>query len=162
MESALGINIKQLIQKEAMSPTINALMIETAQWAKRLRDETLQNFTANTLRSMALGNTIDGVLKEFDLSKSKQKNSAKFVARNQLSNFNGILTKLRFQKVGIEQGEWVTTEDDKVRKCHKARNGKIFDLSKGCYSSCDGKWLYPGTDYNCRCIMKAIIKEFEE
>lgn len=162
MESALGLNLKQLVAKEALNPTINALILETAQWAKRLRDDTLQYFTANTLRSMALGNTIDGVLKEFDLSKSKQKDAAIFIARNQISNFNGILTKIRHQKVGIEEGIWITTEDDKVRPCHRARNGKKFKLSKGLYSSCDGKWLLPGTDYNCRCVYQAVIKEFEE
>jgi SPP1 gp7 family putative phage head morphogenesis protein len=162
LEKALGINLQQLVAQEAMSPTINALILETAAWAKRLRDDTLEYFTANTLRAMALGNTIDGVLEEFDISRSKQKEAAKFIARNQVSNFNGILTKLRHQKVGITQGRWRTTEDEKVRVCHQKRNNVVFDLSKGCYSSCDQKWLLPGTDYNCRCIYIAIIPEFEE
>ncbi len=161
IEKAIGINMKQLILKESMSPTINALILETSQWIKRLRDETLQNFTANSLRAMSLGNTIDGVLKEFDLAKSKQKNAAKFVARNQVANFNGILTKIRHQSVGIEEGIWITAHDERVRPSHKARDGKKFKLSEGLYSSIDQKYLIPGTDFNCRCIYKAIIKEFE-
>jgi SPP1 gp7 family putative phage head morphogenesis protein len=161
MEKALGINLKQLIAKEALSPQINALITETEVWLKRLRDETLQNFTANSLRAMALGNDMTGVMKQFDLSLSKQKNAAKFIARNQLANFNGILTKIRHQKVGIEKGIWQTSEDEKVRVCHQKRNGKKFKLSEGCYSSCDDQWLLPGTDYNCRCVYQAVIKEFE-
>lgn len=160
VEKALGIGVKELVAKEAMSPTINALILETAQWAKRLRDETLQDFTANTLRSMALGNTVDGILREYDKNALKKKHAATFVARNQMSNFNGILTKLRHEKIGITEGIWITSEDDKVRRCHRVRNFKKFKLNEGLYSSCDGKWLLPGTDYNCRCIYKAIIPEF--
>lgn len=162
MEKALGINLKTLIAKESLSPAINALIIETEEWLKKLRDDTLQRFTTNSLRAMALGRDLDGVMEEFDLSLSKQKEAAKFTARNQLSNFNGILTKIRFQKVGVKKGKWQTSEDEKVRPCHRKRNGMIFDLNKGCYSSCDGKYLYPGTDYNCRCLLIALLDEFEE
>ena len=162
MEKALGINLKQLVAQEALTPQINALIMETAEWVKRLRDETIQNFTANSLRAMSLGNDLTGVMKQFDLSLSKQKDAAKFIARNQLANFNGLLTKIRFQKVGVKKGMWRTSEDEKVRPCHRKRNNVIFPLNKGCYSSCDGKYLYPGTDYNCRCIMLAMLDEFEE
>jgi SPP1 gp7 family putative phage head morphogenesis protein len=161
LEKAVGLNYKQLVLKEALNPTINALIIETATWVQRLRDQTLQNFSANSLRAMALGNTIDGVLKEFDLEKSKQKNAAKFVARNQIANFNGILTKIRHQKVGIEEGRWKTSGDEKVRPCHRDRDGKVFKLAEGCYSACDDKYLIPGSDFNCRCIYYAIIDEFK-
>ena len=162
MEKALGINVKTLMAKEALSPQINALIIETELWLKKLRDDTLEYFTNNSLRAMSLGNDLDGVMKQFDLSLSKQKNAAKFIARNQLSNFNGLLTKIRFQKVGVKKAKWQTSDDEKVRPCHRARNDITFDLSKGCYSRCDGKWLYPGTDYNCRCLLIAVLDEFEE
>lgn len=162
MEKAIGINLKTLIAKEALNTQVNALIIQTEEWMKKLRDDTLQMFTTNSLYAMSLGNDMTGVMKQFDLSLSKQKNAAKFTARNQLSNFNGLLTKIRFQKVGVKKGKWQTSENEKVRECHRKRNGVIFYLDKGCYSSCDGKWLYPGTDYNCHCLMIAILDEFEE
>jgi SPP1 gp7 family putative phage head morphogenesis protein len=162
IEKNFSIDMKQLVAKEAMQPDINALMRQTSQWGQRLRDETLQDFTANTLRSMSLGNTVDGIIAEFDKNVHKKKNSAKFVARNQVSNFNGILSKIRHQRIGIKRAIWLTSEDEKVRECHRVRNLKEFDLADGLYSSCDKKNLFPGTDYNCRCIYIAIIPEFEE
>lgn len=149
IEQGLGINTTALIAQEGLKPQVNALMGETLQWAKKLRDDTLQHFTANTMRAMALGQPLEEVLAGFDLEASKRKNHAKFIARNQIANFNGLTTKIRHQKLGITQGIWITSKDERVRKCHQVRDGKEFDLTKGLYSSCDGKSLFPGTDYQC-------------
>lgn len=162
IEAAMGINMKVLIAKEAASQQISALILETAQWAKKLRDETLEAFTANTLRGMTLGNPLETIMSDFKTVTSTRKNAAKFVARNQVASFNGLVTKIRHQKIGIEEGIWVTSHDERVRKCHADRNGKQFKLVEGLYSSCDGKTLLPGIDYQCRCTYKAIIPDFED
>lgn len=167
IEQGLGINVAALIAKEGLKPQVNALMMETQQWAKKLRDDTLEHFTANTLRAMALGQSLEEILAGFDTEASKRKNHAKFIARNQIANFNGLSTKIRHQKLGITKGIWITARDGvepggRVRKCHHLRDGKEFDLAKGLYSSCDGKTLFPGTDYQCRCTYRAIIPELED
>jgi SPP1 gp7 family putative phage head morphogenesis protein len=162
VESSLGLNTTALIAKEGLKPQVNALMLETANWSKKLRDDTLEHFTANTLRSMALGKPLSEIIDEFDTEVSKRKNHARFIARNQVANFNGLTTKIRHQKLGITEGIWVTSKDERVRKCHKVRNGKRFKLSQGLYSSCDRKQLFPGTDYQCRCTYRAIVPEAEE
>lgn len=162
IEQGLGISTTALIAKEGLKPQVNALIGETTQWAKKLRDDTLEHFTANTMRAMSLGQPLEEILAGFDMEASKRKNHAKFIARNQVANFNGLTTKIRHQKLGITEGIWITSRDERVRECHKVRDGKEFDLSKGLFSSCDGKWLFPGTDYQCRCTYRAIIPEIEE
>lgn len=158
---ALGIDPKALKAKEALTPQFNALVAETQVWIKKLRDETLEQFQANSLRAMTMGLDIDGVIAEFDIVKSKRKNAAALTARTQIASYNGLATKLRAQNLGITQAIWVTARDERVRKCHMVRDGKIYDLDTGFYSSCDGKTLYPGTDYNCRCTSKNIIETGE-
>lgn len=162
LEKVMGVDIKQLLAKDISKPQINALIEESIQWTKKLRDETLESFTAGTLRSMALGKDLDEVMSEFKATASDRKNHSKFIARNQVSNFNAMTNKLRHQKLGITEGVWDTSGDERVRECHKKRDGKVFKLSEGLYSSCDGKTLFPGTDYQCRCTYQAIIPEFEE
>ena len=148
VQDIVGIDTATLIAKQGLTPEVNALMIETAQWAKKLRDDTLEHFTANTIRAMTLGKPISEIISEFDAEALKSKTKAKFIARNQISNFNGMSTKIRHQKLGIKKGIWITARDERVRPCHEERDGKEFELSKGLYSSCDGKWLFPGQDYN--------------
>ena len=162
LETGLGLNVNELIAKEGLKPSVNALMIETTQWAEKLRDDVLEHFTANTLRAMSLGQSLEQILESFDDDVSKRKNHAKFVARNQVANFNSLTTKIRHQKLGITEGIWVTSRDERVRRCHEVRDKKTFELAKGLFSSCDGLWLLPGTDFACRCTYRAVLPELEE
>lgn len=159
MSTALGIPTENLVKNDGMNETTNALILETKQWATRLRDKALENFTANTLRAMMLGSTLDEVVKNFDGVVHKERENAKFLARNQVVNFNSISNKLRAQKLGITKAMWRTAEDERVRECHRVRNNKIFNLKVGLYSSCDDKTLLPGIDFNCRCDYLFVIPD---
>ena len=158
---ALGIDAKALMAKEALTPEFSALAEETKTWIKKLRDDTLAQYQANSLRAMTMGLDLDDVIGEFNLVKSKRKNAAELTARTQIASYNGLATKLRAQSLGITQAVWVTARDERVRKCHKARDGKTYDLDTGLYSSCDGKTLYPGTDFSCRCTSRNLIETGE-
>lgn len=158
---SLGIDPLTLMKKDGMTYDFNALVIETETWAQKLRDDTLEEYTANTLRSMTQGDSIEDILKQYDGLAEKRKNHAKFTARNQVANSNSIMNKTRAQKLGITKAVWVTSGDEGVRPSHEARDGKEFDLAVGLYSSVDGKTLLPGTDYQCRCGYRMIIDEDE-
>ena len=159
LEKAIGISTKQMIIKEGLQSTINALAIETTAWMTRLRDETLELYTNNTLRNMTLGNSLEDVMSAFDGLTEKRKNHAKFTARNQINNFNSIMTKKRAEKLGITRAEWITAGDERVRPSHEDRDGKTFDLKEGLYSSLDGKKLLPAIDYQCRCTYSLVIDD---
>lgn len=162
VEKRIGLSSLELTQTEGLMASMNALNLETAQWVKKLRDETLEMYTANSLRAMTQGSSLAEIMEQFDGLVEKRKNHAKFTARNQIANFNSITTKLRAQNLGITRARWITSRDERVRPCHKKRNGKEFDLDKGLYSSCDGKWLLPGVDYQCRCDYELIIPAEDE
>lgn len=157
-----GIDAKRLTNEEGLKFTTNALILETQRWAQKLRDDSLEAFTANTLRAMTLGQPLEKVLEQYDDMVEKRRGHARMVARTQVANFNSVMTKTRAQNVGITRAVWVTSHDERVRPCHEVRDGKEFDLSEGLYSSCDGKTLLPGTDYNCRCTYRMIIPEMDE
>lgn len=161
VENTIGIPSTQLLANEGMRFQTNALILETSQWAKKLRDETLELYTANTLRAMTLGTSLEEIMKEFSGMEEKRLNHAKFTARNQIANFNAVTSKIRTQKLGITRAIWRTSRDERVRRCHQVRDGKEFNLDEGLYSSCDGKTLIPGVDFQCRCIAEYIIPEEE-
>lgn len=159
LSNSLGISATNLAYREGLKPTTNALILETIEWVKRLRDNTLNDFTTNSLRLMSLGNNLSTIIKNFNELVDDKKSNAKFLARNQISNFNSMLTKVRAQNVNITEAIWATAEDERVRPSHKDRDQKQFDLKKGLYSSKDGKFLLPGIDYNCRCSYILILPE---
>ena len=159
VEKRIGINSTELSNTEGLLADMNALNLETAQWVKKLRDETLEMYTANSLRAMTHGESLEEIMSQFDGMVEKRKNHAKFTARNQIANFNSMATKMRAQNLGITKAVWITSKDERVRECHKRRDGKEFELDKGLYSACDGQWLLPGTDYQCRCDYMLIVPE---
>ena len=159
IEKKIGISAKELLASEGLQTQLNALILETTQWAAKLRDDTLEHFTATTLRAMVLGESLEDIQSRFEEEVGKRKDHAKFVARTQIANYNSLATKIRAQNLGIERAVWVTAQDERVRTCHIARNGKEFDLAEGLYSSCDGKTILPGVDYQCRCTYDLIIPE---
>lgn len=159
VEKEIGIDARELIATEGLKSSINAQKLETQQWLKKIRDETLEEYTNNSLRAMAQGQTIDDVLAQYDDMTEKRKNHAQFTARNQVQNYNSMVQDVRARNLGLERGRWETAEDERVRPSHKDRQGKEFDLSKGCYSPIDGKWLKTGVDYNCRCTTIYVIPE---
>jgi SPP1 gp7 family putative phage head morphogenesis protein len=153
----VGIDVKDLIAREGLQSTTNALVLETAQWVKTLRDESLEKFTNNTLFGMSQGESIDTIVGQFDDVVSERKNHARFLARNQVQNYNSITTKIRAQNLGITKAIWRTAGDERVRPSHEDRDGKTFDIAEGLYSSIDGKYLLTGVDYGCRCAAEYLI-----
>lgn len=159
VERATGVDSKTLLATDTTSESRAALILESTQWLKKMRDDTLEEWTANTLRQMTEGKGIGEIMQQFDGMVEKRRNHAKFVARTQINSFNGLMTKIRGQNLGIERAIWRTAKDERVRPCHKARDGKEYLLSEGLYSSCDGKTLHPGTDYQCRCSSVLILDD---
>ena len=158
----IGISREELEATEGLTFQINAYQLETMQWIKKMRDDTLQQWTSNTLRQMAEGKGLPEILKQFDGMVEQRKGHAKMVARTQISTFNSLTSKIRAQNLGITKAIWKTASDERVRTCHQVRDGKEYLLSEGLYSSCDGKTLQAGTDYQCRCTAILLIPEMED
>jgi SPP1 gp7 family putative phage head morphogenesis protein len=162
VSASVGISREELEATEGLTFQINAFQAETQQWVKKMRDDTLQQWTSNTLRSMAEGKSLPEIMKQFDGMVEQRRGHAKMVARTQIATFNSLTSKARAQNLGIKKAVWKTSMDERVRACHQVRDGKEYLLSEGLYSSCDGKTLQAGTDYNCRCTAIMVIPEMEQ
>jgi len=170
-EEKIGISREELEATEGLTSQINAYQLETMQWVKKMRDDTLQQWTSQTLRQMAEGKGLPEILKQFDGMVEQRKGHAKMVARTQISTFNSLTSKARAQNLGIKKAIWKTAADERVRgnpsgkypnskPSHYDLDGVEFDLSKGAYIN--GQYLLPGTSPNCRCDYQMIIPEMEE
>lgn len=162
LKRRLAIDESKLIQSEGLTYQANARIAESTEWVKKLRDESLAQFHHNSLQAMAEGRNIDHIVEQFRNTASKRKNHVRFLARTQINNFNSQMTRLRAERLGITKAIWVTAGDERVRACHEKRDGKEFNIKEGLYSSCDGKTLWPGSDYACRCTQELLIPGEDE
>lgn len=159
IERSLGYSTEQLIAQESMTEDFNALVVQTTEWVQKLRDETMEFYTANVIRAMTLGESLESIMGQFDGMVEKRKGAARQNARDQIAHFNAVTGKIRAQDAGVRKAIWRTNDDSKVRHSHELRDGKEFDLDTGLYSSSDGLYLIPGVDYNCRCWAEYVLED---
>lgn len=157
VSSLIGIDRDKLIKENPLTHTTSALIQESRELVIKLKNDVLANYTTNALRIMSGGGSLSDVIKELHSQKSKFKNNASLIARQQVTVLNTMLTKKRAQNLGIKEAKWETAGDEKVRPSHVERDNKMFDLNKGLYSKVDDKTLLPGQDFNCRCISILIL-----
>lgn len=69
------------------------------------------------------------------------------IARDQVSKLNGQLTKLRQTEIGVKGYIWSTSQDERVRDSHRAKEGKHFTWDNPPVDT-----GHPGEDINCRCV----------
>lgn len=155
LSDTIGIDMSDVAG--GMSQTINSEIEIITAWVKQQRNDTLTKFTNNTLQMMSGGASFDDILKNLTSQKKISIRKNKQIARAQMANFNSTLTRTRYGRLGIDEAVWVGADDERERPSHKERNGKMFDLNKGLYSKVDGLTLFPGQDYGCRCVYKAVI-----
>ena len=66
---------------------------------------------------------------------------------DQTQKLNANLSQMRQQQVGVEQYEWVTSEDERVRPTHSDNNRRMFD-----WSNPPGATGHPGHDVMCQVL----------
>jgi len=157
VDNGVGVDIKSIIKTDGLNSFKNAKQLETnLQITKTLSDQ-MENLTTNTLRLMSAGQNLETLYDEVENITGKNKNKSKLVARNELKTFNTQLSKKRADNLDIKMRKWNTVGDERTRKCHQARDGKLYPVDGKLYSSCDGESLEAGESVNCRCFDTFII-----
>jgi len=119
---------------------------------KSLSQDQLKRVEEIVNRNLLLGNGVAEIKQELSKTFRITKNRAKLIARDQTSKFNGNLTQLRSQELGIDSYRWSGVLDPRERLSHLANEGKIYYWNKP-----PANTGHPGHQINCRCIAQPII-----
>lgn len=162
LEKAVGVDI--FINDTDLLRTVEAEWYSTQ---SKLADSIVSQYTdkLQTIISegVQFGYTYDDIAEDIEKLYNTTEDRAKFIARNEISNFNAGVTRQRMQDCGIEVYEWSTSKDERVRDSHKEREGKYFYWNKKEDGEINGIPVYatpdynPGEDYNCRCVAIAVV-----
>ena len=173
VNSAIGVDLGQVLQNENLEDFLSMQINKNVSLVKSIPDEFFKQIEAEIYQGVSNGVTYGDIAKRIngikDISSvfGKLSNRTKFIARNEVENINAALVKKRSEKVGLKKFIWQTSRDERVRgnpagtypnaKCsHYKLDGKVFTWSGG--AKCGGKVIYPGSDFNCRCVAINLIE----
>lgn len=122
--------------------------------------EKLQIIVSNAVQR---GTAMSEVKEEIKVLLNTTEKRAKFIARNEVGNLNGIITMRRQVDCGISVYQWSSSHDERVRASHAEMDGKYFYWNSDKVGEINGIKVYPAPkyhpcmDYNCRCAALPVI-----
>lgn len=144
-------------QKDVLDATIHA----NVALIKSIPAKYLTEVEGHVMRSVQQGRDLktltDALEKEYGITRRR----AAFIARDQNNKAQAAMTAARQQEFGITEAIWRHSHAGKVpRPTHVAADGKRYDIRKGMYDSAVKRYVFPGTEPNCRCFSQSIIPGF--
>lgn len=155
VDKRLAASIKQSVSIDISGLLTKTGTIQTAMAAATQANiDLITSIPAQYLEKAQLAvekNFVDGMRWE-DLAKIIEQTGdvtesrAKLIARDQTSKMNGAFNEVRQTSIGIEEYEWQTSGDERVREEHAANDTKRFRWDAPPTTG------HPGEDINCRCV----------
>lgn len=161
VKTVLGVD--PLIYEPWLLDEVKSFVKENASLIKTIPTENLPDIQQMVYREARRGLSPREIrvkiMEQFDLAEYR----AELIARDQVSKFNGRLSKLRQTGLGVERYIWRTSEDERVRDDHRALDGTEQLWSKPPVTVTTGKRAgernHPGDDIQCRCYAEPILTD---
>lgn len=157
-ESALGFDLLQ--HEPDIAEQIDLFTLDNVRLIGGMTDDLehqIKGLVMNAARSGTLVEDLsDQILQRFEVAQSR----ADLIARDQIGKFNGELTRLRQTSAGVEEYDWITSRDERVREGHRLLDGTrqkwseppIEDPRRGTRG-------HPGEPINCRCAASPVLTD---
>ena len=157
-----GIDISGLMKAGALTDAVNTAIAANVSLIESIPQQYHQRLEAIILAGFQDGKGykwIDDEIRALGQSTDKR---ARFIARDQIGKLNGRFNELRQQSLGIDEYDWSTSGDERVRgnptgkypkakHNHYKRNGERFKWSDPPAGG------HPGQDYGCRCTPIPVL-----
>lgn len=152
-----AVGIQVLKEEPALEKPVRDFTKRNVELIKSLKGEVLERLKRE------LGAALDSGARPADLAKMLReqygvaRRKAEFIARDQVGKLYASLTEERHRKLGITRYRWRTVKDNRVRRRHVKREGKVFEYAKPPNEEKgDG---HAGTPYRCRCYQEPILDD---
>ncbi|RLB93609.1 MAG: hypothetical protein DRH26_03475 [Deltaproteobacteria bacterium] len=150
---AIGVDLGSVVQTEGLEDLLTLSKKKNEVLIKSLPEEYLKQVETIVNNGVVSGARYETIAKEITAktgANSKLAGRIKTIAMNEVQTINSQITLRRSDSLGITEGIFRTSEDERVRTCHKELNGIKYLLREGAWSKTCGKFILPGiTDINC-------------
>lgn len=149
VEANMSEDLKNFITEKYGEDLEKYIKDWNVQSIQRLRERV----SANAFSGYRASNLVDEIIADYGVSERK----AKFLARQETSLILSTFREGRYKEVGIEQYQWSTAKDNRVRETHKHLHGKIFSWDSPPIIDNLGHRGHPSEAFGCRCVAKPVL-----
>ncbi|WP_026702853.1 phage head morphogenesis protein [Salibacterium aidingense] len=150
------IGIDPIENNSWLESFMNTAVKENVSYIRSIEREYHNRVQTVIIQGVRRGKSLNDMASEIKRASGVSKSRAKFIARDQAGSIYGDLTKKRQEEMGLKKFRWRTANDNRVRDSHEENHNKVFTWKDG------ANGLYPGTDYNCRCVAEPLEEELFE
>jgi len=159
-----GLGIELIVPEPFKQAVLEGFIAENIDLVETLHQGQIDRFRAIVNRGVQGGLRVetirDQLLHELGIAQSR----ASLLARDQTLRLFGELTELRQTNVGIEEYDWDTSDDSRVRPRHGELHGtrQRWDdppIVQYATAKRPERRAHPGMDYQCRCQALPVIPE---
>lgn len=154
-KSVLGVDV--FSSEPWLEQEIKAYIADNVSYITSIEDTFFDRIEDTIFRAARAGDTLDNLTEQLQRDYDVTESKAAFIARDQVSKFNGQLTMLRQQAIGISKYIWSTSLDERVRDTHAEKEGVVFE-----WANPPADTGNPGEDYNCRCVAIPVFDDEEK
>ncbi len=122
-KTVLGVN--PLRQEKWLKSKMAGFVENNVSLIKNITNQGIADMQTLVMTRVEAGDSTAKIAKAIQEKLNTTKSRARFIARDQVSKFNGKLTELRQKEAGVEEYIWRIADGD-ARDTHKANNGKTF------------------------------------
>ena len=144
----------EIFQREAwLAQEMNTFVKENVSLITSIKDDSVREIEGIIRRGVQSGKRHEQLAVQIRERYATDRRRAQVIARDQVSKFNGNLTMLRQQNMGVRKYIWHTSGDRRVRPTHEANEGQVFSWD---YPPATG---HPGEEVQCRCTAEAVFED---
>jgi hypothetical protein len=143
----------------------HAVLGENINLIRNLGRETLDDIQGKVWASVRAGHDMGTLSHQLHDSLGMNWRRAALIARDQNNKAKAVIEATRRKELGIKEAIWMHSGGGVTpRPSHvKAGADKVrFNIEQGWYDPDARKYIWPGTEINCRCVSKAVIPGLDD
>lgn len=146
----------------ASTNALDAVVAENVGLIRTIPQKFLGDVEVAVWQAVMAGSDMDTLSREIKTKYGVAWRRAALIASDQNAKAKAAMERARREEVGITQAAWMHSHAGVTpRPTHVAMDDKTYDVSHGMWDSAVQKWIWPGTEINCRCTDRAVIPGFD-
>jgi len=143
-----------------MNDAYQAVIGENVGLIKSIPQRYLADVQGHVMRSVQAGRDLGYLTDAIEASYGVARRRAAFIARDQNQKATAVLTRVRYQEIGIQSARWLHSAGGKTPRPSHVKAGRdkvVYAIADGWFDPDAKKNIWPGELPNCRCTAIPVL-----